>query len=337
MQPWGHEENRVIDNLAQHYDAWRQAERTKGPGHLQWKRSRNRDYLYRIVDGKGNGHSLGPRDEVTEAMYAEHRQARQTERRTWMSLQKDAALYRSLRLPRIAAKAADLLLELDLQGWLGEGVLVVGTTAMAAYQLEAATPFAVGMDATEDFDLTWRSQPEHVGSLHDLVKQVDSTYTVNTERPFQMRNAAGYEVELLLAKSLLKRFPSEERFRPVPLEEQDWLLLGRPVSQVVLGTNQRPARLVVPDPRYFALQKLWLAQKAERRATKRPKDQQQGKLLLDAIAAHMPHYELTPAFGRTLPDALRPLFQAWRDTHARAQAKEARSHEPMMKPRRSRP
>ena len=92
-----------------------------------------------------------------------------------------------------------------------------------------------------------------------MLKRLDETYTLNTERSFQMRNRAGYEVEVLVSKSLSKAFPRSERFVPIAMEEQDWLLLGTPVSHVVAGRDGLPARIIAPDPRYFGLQKLWLS------------------------------------------------------------------------------
>lgn len=55
---------------------------------------------------------------------------------------------------------------------------------------------------------------------------------------------------------------------------------------MVIGRDGGAARLIVPDPRYFALHKLWLAEKPGRSATKAPKDRSQGLLVLDALAAH---------------------------------------------------
>ena len=66
-------------------------------------------------------------------------------------------MYRSLRLPRISSAAADLLREFDRHGLLGSGLMVVGTNAMAAYEIEAGLRFATasGVDGTLDFDMTW--------------------------------------------------------------------------------------------------------------------------------------------------------------------------------------
>ena len=61
---------RLITNLAQRYSTWVEAQRLLLSGRLAWKSVGGRDYLYRIVDGRGNGRSLGPRSEDTERMFA---------------------------------------------------------------------------------------------------------------------------------------------------------------------------------------------------------------------------------------------------------------------------
>ena len=119
-------------------------------------------------------------------------------------------------------------------------------------------------------------------------------------------------VEILLAPSVASSYPKLERLQPVALPEQEWLLLGTRVDQVVCGRDATPARIVAPDPRYFALQKLWLAEKPTRNPLKRPKDRRQGEALLKTIASSMPHYRLDDAFGAALPVELAPHFDAWR-------------------------
>jgi hypothetical protein len=145
-----------------------------------------------------------------------------------------------------------------------------------------------------------------------MLKAVDGTYTVNTERPFQARNAAAYEVELLAAPSRIGTLPKRDQPRPVPLEEQEWLLLGRSVDHVVVARDGSPARLVVPDPRWFALQKLWMSDQEKRNPLKRPKDRKQGTALLNAISEVMPQYPLDEAFHARIPAELRPFYNAWR-------------------------
>jgi hypothetical protein len=153
--------------------------------------------------------------------------------------------------------------------------------------------------------------PEENQPVWDMLKSVDATFTVNTERPFQARNAKAYEFELLAAPSRLSTMAKRDRPSPVALEEQEWLLNGRPVDHVVVSRDLKPARIVAPDPRWFALHKLWMSEKPGRNPLKKPKDRKQGLALLDAVSQAMPHYPLDEAFIGELPDELRPHFERW--------------------------
>jgi hypothetical protein len=94
--------------------------------------------------------------------------------------------------------AADLLREFDRHGLLGSSLVVVGTNAMAVYEIEARVRFATaaGVDSTLNFDMTWVASETRqttlaaVGTaprtLLDVMKRVDLTYTVNSERSFQV-------------------------------------------------------------------------------------------------------------------------------------------------------
>jgi hypothetical protein len=314
---------RLLANLEQHYAGWIEAARVILPGRLTWKTVAGREYLYRIVNGRGHGRSLGARSAETEALYEAAATARHSADTLWALLRREGALYRALRLPRISSAAAQLLREFDLHGLMGETLMVVGTNAIAAYEIEARSRFATaaGVDSTLDFDVAWvATEPRQttlssIGAaprtILDVMKRVDSTYTVNTERTFQARNASGYEVELLMPKCLEGTLPRTEQLCPVGFPEQDWLLPGRRVEHVVCGLDGLPTRIVAPDPRRFALQKLWLAEKPGRNPLKKPKDRKQGELLLAAIAEQMPHYALDDEFRAELPEPLRTHFDQW--------------------------
>ena len=174
----------------------------------------------------------------------------------------------------LSSGAGPILRECDRRDLLGSHLLVVGTNAIAAYALEAAGFLIGAPEETEDFYLAWSAveseEPETL--LWDMLKSVDPTFTVNTERTFQARNAKAYEVEMLVAPSCVDTLGRSDRPKPVPLPEQEWLLLGRPVDQVVACRDGTPVRIVAPDPRWFALQKLWMSEKEGRNPLKRPKD-----------------------------------------------------------------
>lgn len=317
------EQSRLLVNLRTRYDAWIDLERERAamPYDLRRKTVGEHAYLYRIHDRGGNGKSLGSWNPEREAEFTAYH-ARKAELKRQLEglrtlLNESAALYRALRLPLLSSDAGPILRECDRRQLLGSHLYVVGTNAIAAYMIEA-NGFVALPDETEDFDLAWvAGEPDLSGpnqdgrAVWDMLKAVDPTFTINSERDFQARNAKAYEVELLVAPSRFNTLGTTDRPRPVPLPEQEWLLLGRPVDQVVGCRDGSPARIVAPDPRWFALHKLWMAAQTKRNPLKRPKDRQQGLALLDTIALHMPHYRLDAAFEAELPAELEPYYAQW--------------------------
>jgi hypothetical protein len=320
------EQLRVAANLEVQYDAWMGMERVvRGLAYrLYWKKSNGHEYLIKLVDSKNNGTSLGPRSPDTESIIADYsrRKEEALARRESMraSLDTTCRLYRALRMPAISSSAAAVLREADAGMLLGDVLMVVGTNALAAYAIETGELFDTGLQATEDFDLAWAGGQATLAAigpapLLSMLKAVDSTYTRNEERPFQARNSKAYEVDVLIAPSLAAAFPPTEPLRPTPLPEQEWLLAGTRISHVVCALDGTPARVVAPDPRYFALQKIWLSEKPDRNPLKRRKDRAQGYAVLDALTGS-PGFPLGPGFAKGLPTELAQRLHDWRSHQA---------------------
>ncbi|MDT7531106.1 GSU2403 family nucleotidyltransferase fold protein [Sphingopyxis sp. SE2] len=318
LRAFSDEQSRLLVNLRQRYEAWVVTERARAalPYDLRRKTVGEYEYLYLIHDRSGNGKSLGRMDAAREAEFQAYREqkAELKERGALLStsLAESAALYRALRLPLLSSDAGPILRECDRRNLLGSHLLVVGTNAIAAYMIEA-NGFILLPDETEDFDLAWvaAEQEDSEQTVWQMLKAVDPTFTINSERDFQARNARAYEVELLVAPSRAGTLSDRDQPRPIPLAEQEWLLLGRPVDQVVGCRDGSPARIVAPDPRWFALHKLWMSEQAKRNPLKRPKDRKQGLALLDAVAEAMPHYPLDEAFKAAIPPDLQAVFEKW--------------------------
>lgn len=318
------EQARTIVNVAQSYQSWIEAERRLSalPYDLKIREINGARYLYETVDRHGNGKSRGRLDDDKQRIFERYREekAEAKDRRdgSRANLEEKSSVYRALRLPLLPSQAGRILREADRRGLLGNEILVVGTNAVGAYALEANGFIKDAPDETEDFDIAWIKEEAEDGArpIWDLLKAADSTFTVNTERPFQARNRDAYEVEILVAPSRAGGIFRTDQPKPVPLPEQEWLLLGEHVDQVLICRDGTPARLVVPDPRYFALQKLWMADQAKRNPQKRPKDRKQGMALLDAVARAMPRFKLDNAFAAGLPPELGPHFHQWRSQWA---------------------
>lgn len=243
FQLFSDEQRRLLANLAQYYDAYMEAERAKleaGNCPLHWKTVNGRQYLYQIIDSRGNAKSLGPRSETTATLYEKWHGARERSDNAKTALMEIGRMYRSLRLGTLSAEAASILREADRRGMLGTAIIVVGTNAVPVYEIEAQSRIGTGLDETQDFDMAWlgnlvlaTASPANSARnpIWTMLKAVDPTYTVNSERPFQARNAKAYEVELLVAPSRAASLERGDRPAPIPLPEQEWLLNGRFVDR----------------------------------------------------------------------------------------------------------
>jgi hypothetical protein len=311
---------RTLINLRPRYETVIEAQRelARLPYNLVRKRVGENEYLYEVIDRRNNGKSLGRMSPELERRWADYRAAKENWQdraaRANARIEEIGRVARPLRLPLLSSAAGEILRELDRRRLLDGTLLVVGTNCIPAYALEAAGAIAEAPDETEDFDLAWVAEEQgEDAALWNALKAVDPTFT-NTEREFQARNADAYEVDLLIAPSRAPTLGPHDKPRPRPLESQEWLLLGRPVDQVIPCRDWSAARLVVPDPRWFALHKLWLANQDSRNPLKRRKDRAQGDAVLDAVEEAMPHYPLDAAFVDSIPEELLPYWREWRDT-----------------------
>ncbi len=329
---------RVSANLEQSYSAWLDAEREHLalPSTMFWAQKPPYEYLTsKSADGKTTS-SHGARSAETEAAFEQFTEAKAAAeiRRKSIAAQVNErsrlARTRALRLPVLPEQPGRILRALDLNDLLGTDVLLVGTNAFLAYEMACGARFPTGAESTEDFDLTWCRDTKAAlalmppsaaagappaaqrTSLLKALRTVDKTYRINPRKPYQALNAANYEVELLAAPST-HPVPQNQGFDPMAtLTEQEWLLMGRPLSIVIATSDNHAAALAVPDPRYMALHKLWLGHKAERNPFKKDKDLRQGAVLMAAVQHRMQSsYPLNIDFVLDLPADLRPTFDAW--------------------------
>lgn len=328
--PFSPDAGRVIANLESAYEQWLDARQALNemPVSMYWKSGASADYLAVKETSSSSGKTFGVRSPETEKQYRQFHDDK-TELRQRLAkadelISERSAQCRALRLPVLPDRQGEILRALDAEGLLRNDLLVVGTNAFCAYELLCGARFPVGNEETEDFDLAWcrgtrvslsgtsTAGASHRKSLLAVLQGIDPSFKVNPRKRYQAVSQDGYEVELLLAPSLAP-LPKSEGFEPMfSLFEQEWLLMGRPVSFVVSTVRRRACPVYVPDPRWMALHKLWLSQKPERRDSKRPKDLRQGEVLLDACRYFLRDtYPMDIDFVHALPAELRELFNEW--------------------------
>jgi hypothetical protein len=328
------EQRRQVQNLLQFYETWKEVSSglTRLPGGMYWRVINSKEYLYKYVRHSGikQSTSIGPKTPETEAIAEDFQQAKKDllERLEAIEgrIKTLAPIMRVLNLPAIDETAGKILRALDQAGYIGNNVLLVGTYAMTAYEMTAETRFAEGFDATEDLDFTLVVDPANPNDsdlprrLLLTLKEVDKGFLVSPSSSRTVVDKGGYRVDLLISNHLAPAMQRATPWKPEALEGQEWLALGTPVRQMLIDFNGWPVVVTVPDPRYFALHKLWLSKRPKRiREGRASKDAAQGKTLLKAVQEFIPHYPIDDEFIQSLPDALRPILDA---LHAEA-AKEA--------------
>lgn len=326
------EQRKIYINTCQVYQAFIetlcQAQQFKGG--MRWKKTGDKFYLFKTRDGRGNGKSMGVKSPETEAIYtAFHQQKRQTEDRLTElqnSLTRQARLAVAVGINRVPKTAARVLRVLAQEGLLGHGLSVLGTHALYAYEAAAGLHFDTALMETMDIDLLYDCHKKlklagninHYG-LIGLLKKADASFEIAAKGHYRAVNNKGFMVELI------KTLPEP----PTKIEQQSlsdltddlvaaeieglqWLENAPVFRQLVIAEDGVPVEFVVPDPRYFALHKLWLSQQKTREAIKKPRDYQQAQAVAKLAVDYLGLSFDDPAL-RSFPASIRALLPDFLD------------------------
>ncbi|HEY1059366.1 MAG TPA: nucleotidyltransferase domain-containing protein [Limnobacter sp.] len=321
------QEERVLIDLRQAYQAYQdhmQAE-ARFRGSMGWKTVSGAEYLVRHLDGRGSQKSLGRRSEETERILATfvHGKAEFLERKGTLqrNLTMLSAMARSIGLGRVPHVVGKLLRALQAQGVLGAQVLIAGTHALYAYEAAAAVRLDGEMLATADVDIlidarqrlkliNLRQDGTAEPGLMDLLLSVDSTFRRMNNVPFRAVNQHGFMVDFIKSALPLNRAsdalgvldPTD--LQPVEVHKLDWLLSSPKFEATVIDSAGKPAPMVVPDPRAFALHKKWLSEQPDREPEKRARDAMQARAVVELLVNRLQHLPLSKAALQQFPEVL---------------------------------
>jgi hypothetical protein len=202
-----------------------------------------------------------------------------------------APVNRALQLGRLPTLAVEILRLLDSEGLLGDHVIVAGTNALFAYEAAAGVVLGGEHVATGDADLLWDSRRylELAGNrvrkdgLMGLLRSIDDSFEAH--HGFNATNSKGYIVDLICpeADGLPGTISDGPDLEATPMTGAQWLLDAPRFEQIVVGADGLPLRMVAPEPRTFALHKLWLSRRADRQPLKRPRDQAQARIVANLV------------------------------------------------------
>ena len=291
------EQRRQLIDAQQAFAAWRPAASELDKlGTLRSQASKGRRYLYEVHGSVRR--SLGPETPQLQRQKARHDAHRATLKKTVRALEKRlddmAPVNRALGLGRIPTIAARILRALDREGLLGTHVIVAGTNALYAYEAATGTLLPTEHVATGDADLLWDTKQSLLlaatgmrrEGLMGILRRVDRSFVVNYR--FNATNNEGYVVDLLCPETDdITTMNAGADLEAVPMPGIEWLLRAPQFEQTIIGGDGKPLRIAVPDPRAFALHKLWVSRRDNRDPLKRPRDVMHARIVANLIRTYL--------------------------------------------------
>jgi hypothetical protein len=334
------DQRREIVNTQQRYAVWRRAraELDRFKGSMVWKAEKGAEYLLRSDYDKKTGlrrqRSLGPRAPATERSKAQFESGRQQARERFAEaerlLDRQASINRAVGIGRVPLTGARIIRALDAAGLLGKSIRIVGTNAIYAYEAMAGVFLESSLTTTEDIDLLFdarrRIRFASTGPISDrtlmaLLKSVDRSFE-HDKAAFRAINRSGYLVDFIKPlpeppwaeepEQLAGESDGDDDLTAAGIEGLRWLENAPLFEATAIDERGGPLSIAAPDPRAFAVHKLWLAKQPGREPLKRKRDKAQAEAVAELVArylTHLPydHEELT-ALPRELFDQAKPLF-----------------------------
>ncbi|KAA0698676.1 hypothetical protein DTW90_12910 [Neorhizobium sp. P12A] len=321
---------RQIIDTEQVFEAWSatNAELShRFSGSMAWKVVAGRDYLYRKKAAAWK--SLGPRSPETEHAHLQFHKGRDECKRRLSTLSarldEMAAINRAMRLGRMPLTTARILRALNKASLIGTALDIVGTNALFVYERLAGVSIDSGLLATGDIDLLFDARTNlnllrrNIGSegLMGVLRATDKSFQPLARGSFRASNREGYLVDLIgptsanpmLETSVTALVENEEDLSAVEIDGLQWLVNSPKVSAIVLDERGYPLSCTCPDPRSFALHKLWVSRREDRDPLKKSRDEAQSRLVVEMLSRNIPHLRFDdPALG-AIPKRLRQLSE----------------------------
>jgi len=316
-------QRRIFIDTLQIYDAYTEAYRANRSyrGGMHWKKAKGREYLFRTLDRYGYGKSLGLRTPETEAVLEKFRSGKQALKERLASfrerLREQARLCKAVSIQRVPRIVTGILRILDRHQLLGRNVTVIGTNAVYAYESAAGVFLDSPILATRDMDILWdvRSHLSLVAldddssgkGLLDLLCKADRSFELHRRQGFRAVNRDGYMVDLvkpgprLITTREQRRMGGKGDMEAAEIRNLHWLVSSPKFSQVVIGDDGCPAPMICPDPRAFALHKLWLSEQPDRDPLKKKRDRLQAIAVAGLVHSYLPQYQFVFEDMRMFP------------------------------------
>lgn len=319
LKEYSDEQRRVFIDTEQVYSAFletRNKFQSQYKGSMVWKKSKGKEYLFRLRDSRGNGSSLGVKNDRNIEIYENFHQEKLALKTRLESLKEQLSLQakycKANRINRVPSIITAILRKAEQDGLLDK-LQIVGTNAIYAYEAMSGISFPRDILATQDMDILWDSRAklkltsdlsEH--GLLGLLKAVDPSFEKATST-FRAHNKDGFYVDLIKPMPVDVMHKEDvsiggcNDLEATEVFSQKWLVSSPKLKQIVIGEDGFPATMPIPDPRSFSLHKLWLSQQPERDPKKKPRDKNQAIEVANLVTSHLPNFQFTEDELRMFP------------------------------------
>ena len=301
-------------------------------GSMKFEVRGNAEYLIRRPRGSSTRKSHGRRsaetEQTLERFLAGKGKVNEQIQSLRSQLERRAPVLKARGLGRVPLLTARIIRKLDVLGWLGKSLTVLGTTALYAYEARAAVRIESGQLATSDLDvlldarrkLTMSGEIKGRGLIGAL-QAVDQSFEVAGARTYSAANRDGYMVDLIepldhrrimrLGQARLSDHPDD--LVATTTDSSRWLLNFPKFEATAFDERGLPLRIMTIDPRIFALQKQWIFKNDPTRdPAKRKRDERQAKLAAIIAIRHLGLRFDDPALS-AMPGSFRDLAETWHD------------------------
>lgn len=320
LREWTDNQRRIFTDTVQVYEAFSETflRSRSWQGGMHWKKSKGREYLFRSLDRFGNGKSLGPRSPETEKIIDEFRKGKQENRERLAALRdriaEQSRFCKAARIHRVYRLVCAILRLLDQKNMLGKNVIIAGTHAIFGYEAAAGVFLDAPILTTGDLDILWdvRTRLKLMGMIRKegllgILRKADRSFEVLHKSGFRTVNRDGFMVDLIkpeprrITQKDSRRMGEKGDLEAAEIRNLQWLLAAPKFSQVIIGDDGYPARMVAPDPRAFALHKLWLSEQSDREPVKKQRDRKQGIAVAEVVIRYLPNNPFRTSELRMFP------------------------------------
>ena len=298
---------RILIDTTQVYEAFLQTleDARRYRGGMRWKKTAGKDYLFRTWGRRGYGRGLGPRSPETEEIFAQFHGGKKAIEQRKDALQKQIVRQARFciatgvnRVPKITANIIRLL---DNAGVMGHGLTILGTNAIFAYEVACGVLARSSLLATGDIDLLFDSRAKlrmvgqiDTAGLIGILRKVDRSFEIQARGHFRAVNQAGFVVEMVkpvpIPPQKIERQTLSGASDDLVAAEMEgflWLQNAPKFVRIAISEDGFPVRMHVPDPRFFALNKLWVGELSSRNPLKRSRDREQAEMVIQLAEGYL--------------------------------------------------